>query len=139
HLIDRYIATAEQGGLTPVVCLNKADLVDPDLLQPLVGAYCQLGVTAFLTSAVTGRGLNQLRRLLAGRATVFSGQSGVGKSSLLNVLQPGLGLEVREVSEVNQKGRHTTTTTRLIPLDFGGWVVDTPGVRQFQLWDVRPE
>jgi ribosome biogenesis GTPase len=139
HLIDRYIASASQGGLTPIVCLNKADLVDADLLQPLIGSYSQLGITAFLTSAVTGQGVEWLRRLLADRATVFSGQSGVGKSSLLNALQPGLGLRVREVSEVNQKGKHTTTTAQLIRLDGGGWVVDTPGLRQFQLWKTRPE
>jgi ribosome biogenesis GTPase len=139
HLIDRYIASAEQGGLTPIVCLNKADLVDADLLQPLIGSYGQLGILAFLTSAHTGEGVARLRGLLAGRATVFSGQSGVGKSSLLNALQPGLGLRVREVSDVNQKGRHTTTTAQLIRLDAGGWVVDTPGLRQFQLWNIRPE
>ncbi|HEX4590762.1 MAG TPA: ribosome small subunit-dependent GTPase A, partial [Gemmataceae bacterium] len=111
HLIDRYIASAGQGGLTPIICLNKADLVDAELLQPLIGSYSQVGIVAFLTSAVTGQGLDQLRRFLAGRATVFSGQSGVGKSSLLNSLQPGLALRVREVSDVNQKGRHTTTTS----------------------------
>lgn len=138
HLIDRYIASAEQGGLTPIVCLNKADLVESDLLQPLIGSYSQLGIIAFLTSATTGRGVDRLRQLLVGRATVFSGQSGVGKSSLLNAIQPGLGLHVREVSEVNQKGRHTTTTAELIRLQSGGWVVDTPGIRQFQLWDMRP-
>ena len=81
----------------------------------------------------------RLRELLRGRATVFSGQSGVGKSSLLNAVQPGLGLRVRAVSEVTQKGRHTTTTAELIPLATGGWVVDTPGVRQWQLWGTRPE
>ena len=70
---------------------------------------------------------------------MFSGQSGVGKSSLLNAMQPELALAVKTVSEVNQKGRHTTTYAQLIKLDFGGWVVDTPGVRQLQLWDVRPE
>jgi ribosome biogenesis GTPase len=139
HLIDRYIASAGQGGLTPIVCLNKADLVDPELLQPMIGSYSQLGITAFLTSAVTGEGLECLRRLLPGRATVFSGQSGVGKSSLLNSLQPGLALRVREVSDVNQKGRHTTTTSQLIRLDSGGWVVDTPGLRQMELWNIRPE
>jgi ribosome biogenesis GTPase len=139
HLIDRYIAAAEQGGLTPVVCLNKADLVPAEALQPLIGAYSQLGITEFLTSAHTGQGLDRLHRLLVGRTTVFSGQSGVGKSSLLNALQPGLGLRVREVSESTQKGRHTTTTAELIRLDFGGWVVDTPGLRQLQLWNIRPE
>jgi ribosome biogenesis GTPase len=139
HLIDRYIATALKGDLAPVVCLNKVDLADPADLQPLVGAYSQIGVPTLLTSAVTGHGIGRLRELLRGRATVFSGQSGVGKSSLLNAVQPGLGLRVREVSDVNQKGRHTTTTAELIRLDAGGWVVDTPGVRQFQLWDTRPE
>jgi ribosome biogenesis GTPase len=139
HLIDRYIASAGQGGLNPIICLNKADLVDAELLQPLIGSYSQVGIVAFLTSAVTGQGLDQLRRFLAGRATVFSGQSGVGKSSLLNALQPGLALRVREVSDVNQKGKHTTTTAQLIRLDAGGWVVDTPGLRQLELWDIRPE
>jgi len=139
HLIDRYLALAQQGGLNPVVLLNKADLADVVELQPLIGAYAQLGITAMLTSATTGMGVDRLRRELRGRATVFSGQSGVGKSSLLNAVEPGLGLAVKTVSEVNNKGRHTTTYAQLIKLASGGWVVDTPGVRQLSLWDVRPE
>jgi ribosome biogenesis GTPase len=139
HLIDRYLASAAQGGIAPIVCLNKADLVHPEPFQSLVGLYNQLGIPAFLTSAVTGQGIDELRRRLVGRQTVFAGQSGVGKSSLLNAVQPGLGLHVREVSDVNQKGRHTTTTAQLIKLDIGGWVVDTPGIRQFELWDIIPE
>jgi ribosome biogenesis GTPase len=139
HLIDRYLASAEQGGIQSIICLNKADLVEPARYQSLVGMYSQLGVPTFLTSATDGTGIARLRERLRGRETVFSGQSGVGKSSLLNAIQPGLGLRVREVSDVNQKGRHTTTTADLIHLDFGGWVVDTPGVRQFQLWDLLPE
>jgi ribosome biogenesis GTPase len=139
HLIDRYLASAEQGQIRPILCLNKADLVDPALYQPIVGRYRQLSVPTLLTSAATGVGVEELRRRLKDRETVFSGQSGVGKSSLLNAVQPDLALRVREVSEVNQKGRHTTTTSELIKLEFGGWVVDTPGVRQFQLWDMRPE
>jgi ribosome biogenesis GTPase len=139
HLIDRYLASAEQGAIDPIVCLNKADLVDPADYQPIIGFYSQLGIPALLTSASTGLGLARLRRLLTGRQSVFSGQSGVGKSSLLNVIQPGLGLQVRSVSEVNQKGRHTTSTAQLLELQFGGWVVDTPGIRQFALWDILPE
>ncbi len=139
HLIDRYLASAEQGGIAPIICLNKADLVHPEPFQPLIGLYCQLGIPAFLTSAQSGQGVLRLRELLKDRQTVFAGQSGVGKSSLLNVIQPGLGLRVREVSEVNQKGKHTTTTASLIKLELGGWVVDTPGIRQFELWDMIPE
>lgn len=139
HLIDRYLASAQQGDLAPILVLNKADRVDITKLQSLIGLYSQLGVPTLLTSALTGLNIPRLRELLADRATVFSGQSGVGKSSLLNAIQPELALRVSHVSDVNQKGRHTTTTAELIRLEFGGWVVDTPGVRQLQLWDVRPE
>ncbi|MGH7224521.1 MAG: ribosome small subunit-dependent GTPase A [Gemmataceae bacterium] len=139
HLIDRYLASAEQGGIRPILCLNKADLVEAPRYQPLLGLYNQIGVPTFLTSAADGTGIERLRQRLRERETVFSGQSGVGKSSLLNAIQPGLGLRVREVSEGTRKGRHTTTAAELIRLDFGGWVVDTPGLRQFQLWDLLAE
>jgi ribosome biogenesis GTPase len=139
HLLDRYLVSAAQGGIGPLLCLNKVDLTDPALLQPLVGLYSQLDIPILLTSARSGQGIERLRGRLHGRQSVFAGQSGVGKSSLLNAIQPDLALKVREVSEANQKGRHTTTTAELIRLDFGGWVVDTPGIRQFQLWDILPE
>lgn len=139
HLIDRYLATAIRGGLHPILCLNKVDLADSVELQPIVGFYSQLGVPTLLTSARAGQGIDPLRELLKGRATVFSGQSGVGKSSLLNAIEPGLARRVREVSDSTQKGKHTTTTAELIRLNCGGWVVDTPGVRQLQLWATRPE
>ena len=138
HLIDRYLAAALAGGLAPVLILNKADAVDPAEFQPLIGAYSRLGVPTLLTSATSGRGVNLIRERLRGRASVFAGQSGVGKTSLLNAVQPGLARRVASVSDVNQKGKHTTTTAELVPLDTGGWVVDTPGVRQLALWNVRP-
>ncbi|HID22307.1 MAG TPA: ribosome small subunit-dependent GTPase A, partial [Planctomycetaceae bacterium] len=119
--------------------INKVDLIDVAALQPLVGLYAQLGYDVVLTSAVSGAGLDRLRMLLQGRQTVFAGQSGVGKSALLNAIQPGLELKVGEVSEWSRKGRHTTRRAELLPLDFGGWIVDTPGIRQMELWDVLPE
>ena len=137
HLIDRYLASALAGGLAPVLVLNKADAVDPAEYQPLVGAYCRIGVPTVLTSARSGRGVTFLRERLRGRASVFAGQSGVGKTSLLNAVQPGLARRVGAVGG-NQKGTHTTTTAELVPLATGGWVVDTPGVRQLALWNVRP-
>ncbi|MCC7474695.1 MAG: ribosome small subunit-dependent GTPase A, partial [Pirellulales bacterium] len=136
NLIDRMFVTAEKAGIRPILCINKIDLVEAADMMPLVGVWAQLGYEVLLTSVVTGVGVDRLRARLAGEQSVFSGQSGVGKSSLLNAVEPGLGLRVQTVSEETQKGRHTTTTAEMIPLSIGGYVVDTPGIRQFQLWDV---
>lgn len=137
-LIDRYLVAAEIGGVRPVIVLNKADLVDVSLYQWVVGLYTQLGYETIVASAADGRGLDRLRELFAEGVTAISGQSGVGKSSLLNAIQPGLNLRVGEVSDWTFKGKHTTTTAELIHLDAGGFVVDTPGLRQFELWGVSP-
>ncbi|MBN2477238.1 MAG: ribosome small subunit-dependent GTPase A [Pirellulales bacterium] len=139
NLIDRLLVTAEKGGVRPVVCINKIDLIEPAKLQPLVGVYSQMGYEVLLLSAKNGFGMDRFRRALAGQESVVAGQSGVGKSSLLNAVDPELALRVRAVSEDTQKGRHATTTARLLPLACGGYVVDTPGIRQFQLWDVIAE
>lgn len=134
-LIDRFIVAAESAGIRPLVCLNKADLVDPASLVPLAGVYARMGYAVILCSTATGQGLRRLEAELAGRVTAVVGQSGVGKSSILNALEPGLGLAIGDVSDENEKGRHTTTTARLIPHRHGGYFVDTPGIRQFQLWE----
>ncbi len=139
NLIDRLLVTAEKGTVRPVVCINKADLVEPASLQPLVGVYSQMGYEVLMLSAKTGFGMDRFRQVLTGKESVVTGQSGVGKSSLLNAIDPALKLRVCEVSSDTQKGRHTTTTARLLPLACGGYVVDTPGLRQFQLWDVIAE
>lgn len=139
HLIDRFLVTAEQASLEPVILINKVDLVEPAALMPLVGVYAQLGYQVVMTSAEQGIGIGQLKQLVADRQSVFTGQSGVGKSSLLNAIQDGLGLRVQPISSDNRKGKHTTTTAELIPLEAGGYLMDTPGIRQLELWDVAKE
>lgn len=150
HLIDRYIVAALRGDLRPVIVLNKLDLyagadaLDDDdgqgslTIEELISGFGSLGYDCFATSAVDGEGLGQLRSALQGHMTVLSGQSGVGKSTLINAIQPGLNLSTRSVSDANEKGQHTTSYARLLRLDFGGFVVDTPGIRSFDLWDIDP-
>ena len=144
NLIDRILVTAERAGICPIICINKIDLIDIADLQPLIGVYSQMGYKVVLTGCAgfpqtQGFGIDRLKKQLAGRESVVVGQSGVGKSSLLNAVEPGLELRIAGISEDNEKGRHTTTTAELIKLSFGGYVVDTPGIRQFMLWDMIPE
>ncbi len=139
NLIDRFLLTCVRSNIEPVICLNKIDLVDRSEYQPLIGVYSQMGFKVVLLSAFTGFGIDRLRRILTDRESVLVGQSGVGKSSILNAIEPGLNLRVGAVSLENEKGRHTTTTAELLRLNFGGYVVDTPGIRQFMLWDIIPE
>jgi ribosome biogenesis GTPase / thiamine phosphate phosphatase len=139
NLVDRMLVAAEKGRVRPIICINKIDLDEPANIMPLVGVYSRMGYKTLLVSAKTGFGVDRLRQLAAGRESVVAGQSGVGKSSLLNAIDAGLHLRVGEVSADNEKGRHTTTTARLLPIACGGFVVDTPGLRRFELWDVIPE
>ncbi|WZP01028.1 ribosome small subunit-dependent GTPase A [Isosphaeraceae bacterium EP7] len=136
-LIDRYLISAEIGRVQPIIILNKADLVDVVDFQWIVGLYTQLGYETLITSAADGRGIDRLRSFFKEGTTAFSGQSGVGKSSLLNAVQPGLNLRIGEVAEWTGKGKHTTSNSELIRLESGGFVVDTPGLRQFELWGVE--
>lgn len=133
HLIDRYIVASHAGDITPIICMNKCDLDETVSTEELAARYRALGYTSLLTSAVTGDGVDALRDTLKNRASVIAGQSGVGKSSLLNLVQPGLKLQVGDIVAQTQKGRHTTTTATLLRLDVGGYVIDTPGVKSFDL------
>ncbi len=136
-LLDRLVVSAEHGEMNAVVCLNKTDLARPGEFDALLSVYRRLGYAALATSATTGDGVDELRQVLKDKTSVFAGASGVGKSALLNAVQPGLKLRVSEVSAFTGKGRHTTTAVSLLPLDFGGFVVDTPGIREFALYHLE--
>lgn len=137
-LIDRYLVSASAGQLTAIVCVNKIDLGRTPFVDDVLARYARLGYTTIASSSVSGEGIDQLRDVLAGRSSVIAGQSGVGKSSLLNAIQPGLRLRTGDVIADLRKGRHTTTTAQLLRLDAGGYVVDTPGIRAFELAMVPP-
>lgn len=140
RLLDRLLVIAENNDLPAIICVNKVDLLaDRSTAHELFGVYQEIGYPVLFTSVQTGEGVDQLRELLRGRLSVLSGPSGVGKSSLLNAVQPELGLATRQISEATGKGRHTTVTVRLWPLDGGGYVADTPGLREAGLWDIEPE
>jgi len=139
RMLDRFLVVAEVNTLPAIICANKTDLVTPLAARDLFELYRGLGYKVVYTSAATGQGVEELRHLLQDKVSVLSGPSGVGKSSLLNALQPGLGLQARAVSEATFKGRHTTVYSELLPLAGGGYVADTPGIRSLGLWDVEPE
>jgi len=133
-LVDRYLIAAERSQLVPIVCVNKVDLADEiDTCHAAVQPYRQLGYPVLLTSALRGIGIQELAQTLTSRTSILAGLSGVGKSSLLNAVQPGLHLRTGEISERLKMGRHTTTQVNLFKLDLGGYVIDTPGIRDFGL------
>jgi ribosome biogenesis GTPase len=134
--LTRYLAVAEHSGVPAVVCINKTDLVPRGSLEQVAGAYESLGYAVILASTRTQKGIGELTALLMNKISVVVGPSGVGKSLLLNAVQPGLGLAVGDVSKSTGKGKHTTTSSRLYPLDSGGFVADTAGMREFGFWDI---
>jgi len=134
-IIDRYIIAALYGGLTPLICINKIDMAGASTEhEEMAGVYRDLGYPVLLTSAETGAGIELLKQALKDRSTVLAGHSGVGKSSLINVVQPGLELKT---APIGWKGTHCTSAVTLLKLDFGGYVADTPGVRELNPWDIR--
>ena len=134
--IDRFLVSAEAYGISAVLIFNKIDLYDEEdtlLMRALMAIYRKIGYTCLAVSAETGENVEEVKALLKDKVSVFSGQSGVGKSSLINRIEPGLGLKIAEISEMHDTGKHTTTFAEMFRLSFGGDIVDTPGIRAFGL------
>ncbi|MDH5505661.1 MAG: ribosome small subunit-dependent GTPase A [Anaerolineae bacterium] len=139
RMLDRFLVIAEVQNIPVLIVANKTDLVSRREAQALFGHYPQIGYKLIFASALNKRGISQLRKELRGKVSVLAGPSGVGKSSLLNVVQPGLGLNVSAISEGTRKGKHTTVVREMFALDGGGYVADTPGLKALTLWDIEPE
>ena len=139
RMLDRFLVIAERQGIPAMIVANKVDLVGLDAAREMFDLYPPLGYPVVFTSAATGQGVDDLQEHLLDKVSALAGPSGVGKTSLLNAVQPELGLKVREVSQSTEKGRHTTHVRQLYPLDGGGYLADLPGLRTLALWDVEPE
>lgn len=138
-MLDRYLVICEQREIPVIIVANKTDLVTENEARDLFGMYQDVGYPVIYTSTKNGSGLAELRGRILARTSVFTGPSGVGKSSLLNLLLPGLDLEARAVSQATSKGRHTTVFREMYPVPGGGYVADTPGLKALALFDIEPE
>ncbi len=138
-LVDRFLITAQRGNLQPTIIINKLDLGNPEEVKPIKDLYESLGVPVIFTSTKTREGEETLKGLLVNHTSVLSGHSGVGKSSLLKMLFPDWSISIGKVNQTTHKGRHTTTLAEMYPLPEGGYVVDTPGIRELGLYEMEPE
>ena len=139
RMLDRFLVIAEVQELPAVIVANKVDLIGKGTAKEIFGHYPDLGYPVIYTSAEKKQGINELKKQLDGKLSVFAGPSGVGKSSLLNLILSEVDIDVSGVSEATGKGRHTTVHRQLFPLGKGGYVADTPGLKALALWDVEPE
>ncbi|GCE05017.1 ribosome small subunit-dependent GTPase A [Dictyobacter aurantiacus] len=138
-LLDRYLTICESAQLSSVICINKADLPHSGYVEEEAKLYGQLGYQVIFTSTQTEQGIDQLRELLKDHTTLFTGPSGVGKSSLVNAIEPGMAIRTGLVSDATGKGKHTTTGSQLYPLSGGGWLADSAGIRALAAWNIAPE
>lgn len=136
-MLDRFLVIAEKQNIPPIVVANKIDLVDN--AKQIFGLYEEIGYRVIYASVKNNVGIDALKKILRNKISALAGPSGVGKSSLLNAIQSGLGLKVNEVSAAMNKGKHTTVTREMFKLDEGGYVADTPGWKSLALWDTAPE
>lgn len=139
RMLDRFLVIAEKENVEALIVANKIDLSGMKAARELFDRYQKIGYQVFYTSALTNRGIKKLKNQLVGKTSLFAGPSGSGKTSILNTIQPNLGLAVKEVSAATKKGKHTTVSRKLVPLDGGGYVADTPGLKALDLWDITPE
>ena len=140
--IDRFLASAEAYRVPVILVFNKTDLLDDDLRhyqEAMVHLYQTIGYDCRQVSATTGFGMDEIRPLLEGKITLLSGNSGVGKSTLINRLVPDANLRTGEISDAHNTGQHTTTFSEMIPLESSGWLIDTPGIKGFGTFDIEPE
>jgi ribosome biogenesis GTPase len=136
RMLDRFLVIAADAEIRPVIVVNKTDVSGDEAARETFAPYVSAGYDVLFTAAKRGVGVDAVREAICGCTSALAGPSGVGKSSLLNAVQPGLGLRVAEISEAVNKGRHTTVTAQLIPLECGGYVADTPGLRELGLWEI---
>jgi len=140
--IDRFLVTAEEYHIPAFIVFNKIDIYPDecfDSLNELKELYERLGYGCIITSAISKQGLDDFRDLLKGKINLFVGHSGVGKSALVNAIQPGMNLKLGKISQVHLKGQHTTTFAEMHPLSFGGFIIDTPGIKELGMIHVKPE